>query len=387
MFGKFFRYMRVRRERMENREERLFRQLFAASPDKYPLPSWKPFALVWLFMLIFPLMFARPAEPGQTVSLWDLMQFYIPLVITGIVFSLNQYILVARYFVRKKYKRYFFWNAAIILFCLFCREAIYYVMEGESSHGIVYFFTTYCFSSSRYHSMSILGVILFVVVVYIVCAMCVLFNMSMRRTMLAFVNRDREHTKLQYELDFLKNQLSPHFLFNTLNNISALISLDPSKAEKSMAKLSQLLRVMLYQTGDEKISIKEDVEILEKYADLEKLRLDPSFDFRMDVEIEDENRKIEPLLCMPIMENALKHCINPKGGSFAHIKIQQHGRQLIFESENSNFPRKAKPKAGGLGLATFKKRLDMLYMDRYEYTTDIEGEVYRCSLKIQLGES
>ena len=87
---------------------------------------------------------------------------------------------------------------------------------------------------------------------------------------------------------------------------------------------------------------------------------------------------------MPLMENAMKHCVNPDGKSFAHIKIVQKGDELSFVSENSNFPRKAKPNASGLGLSTFKKRLELMYSGRYQYNVGVEGGVYKTELKVVL---
>jgi LytS/YehU family sensor histidine kinase len=141
---------------------------------------------------------------------------------------------------------------------------------------------------------------------------------------------------------------------------------------------------MLYQTSDKYIALKEDVGILEKYAELEKLRHDDRFDFKFEYELENPDYPVEPLLMMPLMENAMKHCVNPDGKSFVHIKIVQKGDELSFVSENSNFPRKAKPNASGLGLSTFKKRLELMYSGRYQYDARVEGDVYRAELKVIL---
>jgi LytS/YehU family sensor histidine kinase len=87
---------------------------------------------------------------------------------------------------------------------------------------------------------------------------------------------------------------------------------------------------------------------------------------------------------MPLMENAMKHCVNPEGNSFAHIKIVQKGNTISFVSENSNFPRKAKPNASGLGLSTFKKRLELMYSGCYQYKAGVEGDAYKTELKVKL---
>ena len=194
--------------------------------------------------------------------------------------------------------------------------------------------------------------------------------------------REKRRVALQYELDFLKSQLSPHFLFNTLNNITSLISFDPKLAELSMTKLSQLLRVMLYQAGDKNIALKDDLDVLQKYAELEKLRLDDKFQLSFETDIEKPNMMVEPLLVMPLVENAMKHCVDPKGGGFARIYVQQKENELYVKVENSNFPRKAKPNAGGLGLSTLKKRLELLYAGHYSYNARVEGETYIAELNI-----
>jgi Putative regulator of cell autolysis len=100
--------------------------------------------------------------------------------------------------------------------------------------------------------------------------------------------------------------------------------------------------------------------------------------------LENPERKIDPLLVMPLVENAIKHCVNPQGGSFVHINIVQKGDNLEFRSENSNFPRKSQRKSSGLGLVMFEKRLALLYEGRYEYTKSVKDGVYMCYLKIQL---
>jgi len=139
---------------------------------------------------------------------------------------------------------------------------------------------------------------------------------------------------------------------------------------------------MLYQTSDDTIPIKEEIDILEKYADLERLRLDPSYKLDFTTDLEDENFQIAPLIAMPLVENAIKHSVNPDGPSFARIKIEQKGDSIEFHTENSNFPRKKKSNEGGLGLTTFKKRLDLLYNGRYEYKTEVVDGTYKASLTI-----
>lgn len=349
----------------------------------YPFPPFVPIALAWIFIILFPLAFIL--DPTFTTSLdmnsRKIIGFYLPLLATALIFFINQRALVRSCIFKKHYVRYFIYNSFLLIALLLFREVALFLTDRSAGEGIAEFFTSYCFSAIKGH-FSIRTVITFALMVSFVCVTSVFYNIILRQTLKAFLQREKKNVELQYELDFLKNQLSPHFLFNTLNNISALITIDPKRAEESMAKLSKLLRVMLYQTSDATITIKEDIDILQKYAELEKLRLDESYDLKFNIDLEDENFQIAPLIAMPLVENAIKHSVNPDGKSFAHISITQAGNKITFETENSNYPRKAKSNAGGLGLATFKKRLDLLYTSRYTYETGVEGDIYRTKLEI-----
>lgn len=352
--------------------------------SNYPIPPFVPLLLIWLFVMLFPLAtFLDPAViTSPKINARGVVGFYVPLITTTLIFLINQKFLVPSCIFKKHYIPFVIHNALLVIGAIFVREVAFFLIERNPGEGITYFFTSYCFSNMKGGHFSFITVILFSILVGFVCGISVLYNIVLRHTLRAFIQREQKNMALQYELDFLKNQLSPHFLFNTLNNISALIQFDPKRAEESMAKLSKLLRVTLYQTSDRTIPIKEEIDILRKYADLEKLRLDSSYDLQFNVELEDENFQIAPLIAMPLVENTIKHSVNPNGKSFAHISIEQKGNTAIFRTENSNFPRKKKSNEGGLGLATFKKRLDLLYNGRYEYKTETVDGTYKATLTI-----
>lgn len=349
----------------------------------YPFPPFVPIVLAWIFIILFPLMFILDPSFSSSfnVSTQRIVGFYLPLLATALIFFINQKVLVRNCIFKKHYVRYFIYNCLLLFGLLLLREVAFFLTVRNAGDGIVEFFTSYCFSALKGH-FSFTTVIIFTLMVSFVCLTSVFYNIILRQTLKAFLQREKKNVELQYELDFLKNQLSPHFLFNTLNNISALITIDPKRAEESMAKLSKLLRVMLYQTSDATIPITEDIDILQKYAELEKLRLDEKYDLKFNISLEDENFQIAPLIAMPLIENTIKHSVNPNGNSFAHISITQAGNKVTIETENSNFPRKAKSNAGGLGLATFKKRLELLYPSHYKYETRLDGNVYRSKLEI-----
>lgn len=370
----------------EKNERELIEIVGDENDTQYPIPTFALMILIWMFILLFPLiLLLDPTYPMTQVSFISLATYYLPLLATFLTFLVNQRYLVPKCFFRKRYVVFFAGNALILFISLLGREVFYFLILRKANEGIVDFFSNYCFSAGagRGH-FSLWTVLVFLIALALICFVCILISMFTRQIIRAFILREKKRSTLEYELKFLKNQLSPHFLFNTLNNITSLIRIDPNLAETSMTKLSQLIRVMLYQTGDKYISLKEDVGILEKYAELEKLRHDDSFDFRFEYELENPDCLVEPLLMMPLMENAMKHCVNPDGKSFAHIKIVQQGDKLSFVSENGNFPRKAKPNASGLGLSTFKKRLELMYSGRYRYDASVEGGIYKTELTVEL---
>ena len=350
----------------------------------YPIPPFVPLLLIWIFVLLFPLAtFLDPSViTSPKINARGVVGFYVPFITTTLIFFINQKFLVPSCIFKKHYIPFFIHNALLVIGAIFVREVAFFLLERNSGEGITYFFPSYCFSNMKGGHFSFMTVVLFSILVGFVCGISVLYNVVLRQTLRAFIKREQKSMSLQYELDFLKNQLSPHFLFNTLNNISALITIDPKRAEESMAKLSKLLRITLYQTSDKTIALRDDIDILQKYADLERLRLDSNYDLQFDIQVENPEFQIAPLIAMPLVENAIKHSLNPDGKSFAHIFIKQEGDTLTISTENSNFPRKSKSNSSGLGIATFQKRLELLYSSAYKYKTSVEDGVYKATLKI-----
>lgn len=351
--------------------------------DAFPAPIPIISVLIWGFILLFPfliIMHSGSFASGK-IEIESLIEYYVPLLMTCLVFWVNQKYMVPKWFFKKKYFNFILGNGAWMVLSVFSREICLFLATRTPENSWADFVSSSALFQGRLSPTAILGIC---VSLFLVCLCSILISVFTRQVVRAFVIRERSRARIEYELDFLKQQLSPHFLFNTLNNISSLISIDPKLAEKSMTKLSQLLRVTLYQTQDKFITLKEEMDILEKYADLEKLRHDESFEFTFEKNIENPNQVIEPLLLMPLLENSMKHCVNPNGKSFAHVFVEQFDNQLYVRMENSNFPRKSKDSVGGLGLSTFNKRLGLLYKDSYSYETKIVDNTYVCELRMTL---
>jgi len=195
--------------------------------------------------------------------------------------------------------------------------------------------------------------------------------------------------KKSTELDLLKNQLNPHFLFNTLNNLYALALKKSDKTPEVIAKLSEILDYILYQCKDDYVSINKEVELLENYIALEKVR----YGSRVEVIFENQinrNINIAPLILLTFVENAFKHGVSQElNKALIELSIETTDTKIFFKLKNS------KPKVyaenvirdkDSIGMQNTKKQLDLLYPKRYELLIENTATNYSLELKLQLHE-
>ncbi|MGQ8336819.1 sensor histidine kinase [Sunxiuqinia sp. A32] len=193
-----------------------------------------------------------------------------------------------------------------------------------------------------------------------------------------------EKENVKSELAFLRNQVSPHFFMNTLNNIHALIDIDPPEAKESIIGLSKLMRHLLYESEDEKVSLKKEVEFLQHYVDLMKLRFPERVKVNLELPETLPELGIPPMLFTSFIENAFKHGVSYNAPSFINISIKVDASQLIFEIQNSNFSAGITSKASGIGLANIRKRLDLLYPDSYKLEINNQRDIFVVNLSIPI---
>jgi two-component system LytT family sensor kinase len=191
--------------------------------------------------------------------------------------------------------------------------------------------------------------------------------------------------KLEAELKYLKAQIHPHFLFNTLNNLYALTITNSAKAPGVVYKLSQLMSYMLYDSNKPFVPLQKEIDYIENYITLEKIRYEDRLDVSLNVLTATENISIAPLLILPFVENSFKHGFgNDIGRVWVHIDILVSGGQLIIKVENSKgAPQINSAPVSGIGLVNLKKRLELIYKDRYDLQI-IDGDTYLVILKLKL---
>lgn len=197
--------------------------------------------------------------------------------------------------------------------------------------------------------------------------------------------RDLEQEKLRAELTALKHQINPHFLFNVLNSLYGLaFRNDDEPTAEGIAKLSLLMRYMLYESNDTEVLLEKEIEYLENYISLQKLRLDDRTELLFEVKGAVVGKSIAPMLLIPFVENAFKFGISTAKKSFVHIHLHISADALVFETQNSihevNTP--VEDGIGGIGLENVRKRLELLYPDSYSLTNGPEGKIYRSRLTL-----
>jgi LytS/YehU family sensor histidine kinase len=199
---------------------------------------------------------------------------------------------------------------------------------------------------------------------------------------------EQEKFKLQKEsvenqLAFLRNQISPHFFMNTLNNIHALVDINSEEAKQSIIKLSNLMRHLLYDSEENQAPIKKEVAFIQSYIELMRLRFTDKVNIMVDIPNDIPDKSIPPLLFTSLLENAFKHGISYNYPSFIKIVMSFSENHLDFMIENSNHSKKNRD-SSGIGIENTKKRLDLLYKKAYELSISDTKEKYTIKLNIPL---
>jgi hypothetical protein len=200
-------------------------------------------------------------------------------------------------------------------------------------------------------------------------------------------SRELENRQLTSELRFLKAQINPHFLFNTLNNLYYLAVNKSDQTPEVVAKLSGMMRYMIHESNVEKVPLSKEVAYMENYLDLEKMRLNEEVPITFEVEGDVAGARITPLILITFLENAFKHGIGNNGGdSWITVSLTVSNGTLNYRVANSLLPQSEKTvrEASGLGLANVRRRLDLSYPDKYNLDVAEDDERYRVHLQIDL---
>ena len=196
-----------------------------------------------------------------------------------------------------------------------------------------------------------------------------------------------EKLNIETELKFLKSQINPHFLFNSLNSVYALTLTKSDKAPEVVLKLSEILRYILYDGGEKVVGLEKELEYLKNYLELEKIRYGNRLQIEMSIIGDPSGKEIAPMLFLPFVENSFKHGVNSNiGNTFINIHVIIEESEIVFNIENnkpSNNLNDGIGYQGGIGIENVKKRLALLYPAKHSLDI-IEGDTFLVNLRIEL---
>ncbi|MFZ2340546.1 MAG: histidine kinase [Bacteroidales bacterium] len=350
-------------------------------------------AIVWAIFIGLPLYFIS-RWPVARDFLWI---YYINALIWGSIFYINYLYLVPKFFFRESRIRYFMYAALLVLGLYFVsdfsnRMVIKNIpsMDQVNQDGID--------SPSpgphvgpppvralrdpfrRVHMFNYFPTALFLM--FLSLGLKVLE----RQSRIEELSREIEKEKLNSELAFLKNQINPHFFFNTLNNIYSLIGINQNDSQEAVLKLSKLMRYLIYDSEKGNTMLSHEIEFMKNYIDLMKLRMSDKVTLNVSFPEEYADRNIQPLLFIPFIENAFKHGISYREKSFIDIEMKAEGSSIAFKCSNSlhsKTEKEAEAETGGIGLENVRKRLDLLFPGRHELRIDSSENRFDVFLEIK----
>jgi LytS/YehU family sensor histidine kinase len=194
-----------------------------------------------------------------------------------------------------------------------------------------------------------------------------------------------EKENMEIQLAFLRNQISPHFFMNTLNNIHALIDIDTEDAKASVIKLSKLMRYLLYDSDHEKVPLSKEIEFIRSYVELMQLRYSDKVLINLSFPETIPGVDISPMLFTSIVENAFKYGVSYQHESVIDILMNADAHDLYFRIRNSVHPSESKHnESGGIGLVNLQKRLHLIYGKNHSITTSQNNDIFEINIKIPL---
>ena len=227
------------------------------------------------------------------------------------------------------------------------------------------------------------GYLSFIIVSLLVNLMAIGIALSIRYVMR---QNEKKQKVIEAELAWLKNQINPHFLFNTLNNISSLTQINADEAQNAVMQLSDLLRYAMYETNNPRVPITGEVDFMRNYIELMKLRCNEMTKVEAQFSISNTQTEIAPLLFISLIENAFKHGTNSNAPATIDIHLEQVNDTIIFTCDNTNNPKPTKDRSGsGIGLENTRRRLELMYHGKYTWEQAVTPEnIYHTKISIRL---
>ncbi len=328
-----------------------------------------------LFCLAFFFLGGTPSG-----GMWPIVMMTVKASVIPIgVYVINYVLLVPRLFFNGRKLWFFLINAFLILTALALPLFFSETPEDVDLDTL----------TQQINGFSILKLLIGAVLMRVVLYVCmIVLAVGMRYVLRWYEEKkkleEERRRNAEAELNWLKNQLNPHFLFNTLNNISSLVRLDADKAQDSIAQLSDLLRYALYESNNAKVKVVDEIAFMRNYIDLMSLRCNDKTRVEVCFDSFDSRLAISPLLFISLIENAFKHGVSAHVDSFVSVDMGIEGDDLVFTCINSVVEKGTVDYSGsGIGLENMKRRLELLYHGCYSYEQHCADGKYVVQVRIK----
>jgi two-component system, LytTR family, sensor kinase len=351
--------------------------------------------LVWIVILGLPILAAKRFQMGRNFQL----TFYTLTAIDALIFYVNYLFLVPILFFRKNKYRYFIAILAL-LFCLyfvsaFANEHVNSLITRNNPEQLARLPNGAHVPGSMqppglrprfFIAMPNAHLIGYTLSSVFMVFLSMGLRVLERQTKIEKMQGEMEKAKLNAELALLKSQISPHFFFNTLNNIYSLIGRSNEDSKDAVIKLSKMMRYVLNESGQDSTHLSDEIEFMNNYIDLMKLRMGAKTRLKVDFPAINNDLMIPHLLFISLIENAFKYGISVQEESFINISLDCVGNNIIFKCENGLSESNNGPifASTGIGLENLKKRLGLLYPGRHDLDIGRTKNKFEVNLLIQL---
>lgn len=337
--------------------------------------------IAWALFFILPYLIA--VNNNQSVN-WKWFLGYCAMPLACIfVFYINYFYLIKRVFFRKKLLGFLVINLLMIL-CLglllhFWQDFHRTHISPPQPEDIL------AMKRARPRPPAIFFIGKDLVLLALTAGLSVAFKVTGNWYKTENEKKELEKERAEAELQNLKSQLNPHFLFNTLNNIYSLIAINPEKAQLAVHDLSKLLRHVLYDNNLPLVALNRELEFMKSFIELMGLRLTKNTSLEVSLPQEENGIMIAPLLFISLIENAFKHGVSPTKPSFIRIVIETGEHLVHCRVENSNYPKKDNDRSGsGIGLKNLERRLQLLYPEKHMLVIEKINNTFIADLKITI---
>ena len=326
--------------------------------------------LIWAFILLLPFIFSSESQKSRDSVDIAFRNLNTATIIFWMgLFYLNAIVLIPSLIYLRRY--FLFGSSLLVLFCIIMLLHGSLFLVFVPGHG-------FNFLRSSVHNL---------IPFLFTIALSTTYKILRDKIRSDAVISETQKENLKSELSFLRSQINPHFLFNVLNNIVAMVRLKSEELEPTVIKLSSLLQYMLYETDEEKVLLKNEVEYLQSYIDLQQMRFSSKLNMQVHFELKDEWEAIEPMLLVPFIENAFKHGNGLLKNPEIHISLKVENNLLDFQVKNKYIQSdKSNDKISGIGLVNVKRRLALLYENKHSLKISQSEDWFHVSLQIILGK-